>query len=203
MDFEKYEIAGRTTLLPVPRSYRDCVELIKSDSFRHNGRRDSLFHIWLSSFTRTSMGFSIWFRLCSYRGWAYPFTRFMLNRYKRRYGMFVPARTRIGYGLHIQHCFGIVINPSAVIGNNFHINQFSTIGAGDGRAATIGDNVYVGPGVNIVDDVVIGSGAVVGAGATVTKDVAPDTVVGGVPAKPLATVPNEKLNPHLWPFPKQ
>ncbi len=48
---------------------------------------------------------------------------------------------------------------------------------------TIGDDVWIGHGVTITAGVTIGTGAVVGAGAVVTKDVAPYTVVGGVPAK--------------------
>ena len=48
---------------------------------------------------------------------------------------------------------------------------------------TIEDYVFVGPRVIILPGVTIGKGAVVGAGAVVTKDVAPFTIVGGVPAK--------------------
>lgn len=53
-------------------------------------------------------------------------------------------------------------------------------------AVTIEDYVFIGPGAIILPGVTIGRGAVVGAGAVVTKDVAPMTVVGGVPAKPIA-----------------
>ena len=187
MEFESYIIADTQVRIPIPKSYRDCVRLIKSDSYRHNGRHDSMFRIWLGSFTRTSTGFSIWYRLSQHKGWAYPFTKMMLNRYKLKYGIFIPAKTRIGYGMYIQHCFGIVINPTAVIGNNIHLSQFTSIGANTPQAAKIGDNIYMGPGAIIIDDVEIGSGACIGGGAVVVKNVKSEAVVGGVPARELNT----------------
>jgi acetyltransferase-like isoleucine patch superfamily enzyme len=45
------------------------------------------------------------------------------------------------------------------------------------------DDVWIGAGAIITDGVRIGKGAVVAAGAVVTKEVAPYTVVGGVPAR--------------------
>lgn len=47
----------------------------------------------------------------------------------------------------------------------------------------IGNDVWLGNGVKILAGVTVGNGAVVGAGAVVTKDVAPYTIVAGVPAK--------------------
>jgi acetyltransferase-like isoleucine patch superfamily enzyme len=47
----------------------------------------------------------------------------------------------------------------------------------------IEDDVWLGAGAIITDGVRVGKGAVVAAGAVVTKDVAPHTVVGGVPAR--------------------
>lgn len=47
----------------------------------------------------------------------------------------------------------------------------------------IEDDVWIGANCVITPDVRIGRGAVVGAGAVVTRDVAPFTVVGGVPAR--------------------
>lgn len=48
---------------------------------------------------------------------------------------------------------------------------------------TIGHDVWIGHGVTVTAGVTIGTGAVIGAGAVVTRDVAPYTVVGGVPAR--------------------
>lgn len=47
----------------------------------------------------------------------------------------------------------------------------------------LGRNVWIGSNATILQGVTIGNNAVVAAGAVVNRDVAPDTVVGGVPAK--------------------
>ena len=48
---------------------------------------------------------------------------------------------------------------------------------------TIGHDVWIGHGVIIVGNVTIGNGAILAAGSVITKDVAPHTIVAGVPAK--------------------
>ncbi len=47
----------------------------------------------------------------------------------------------------------------------------------------IGHDTWLGHGSTILPGVTVGNGAVVGAGAVVSKDVAPYTIVGGVPAR--------------------
>lgn len=49
----------------------------------------------------------------------------------------------------------------------------------------IGNDVWIGYEAVILAGVTIGDGAVIGTRAVVTKDVAPYTIVGGVPAKPI------------------
>jgi len=52
----------------------------------------------------------------------------------------------------------------------------------------IGNDAWIGTGAVILPDVCIGKGAVVGANSVVTRDVAPYTIVGGVPAKKIKDV---------------
>ncbi len=48
---------------------------------------------------------------------------------------------------------------------------------------SIGHDVWIGHGATVLPGVTVGDGAVIGAGAVVSRDVAPYTIVGGVPAK--------------------
>ena len=54
-----------------------------------------------------------------------------------------------------------------------------------GNKVIIGHDTWLGHGSTILPGVTVGDGAAVGAGAVVSKDVAPYTIVGGVPAKPI------------------
>jgi virginiamycin A acetyltransferase len=47
----------------------------------------------------------------------------------------------------------------------------------------IGNDVWLGDNVSVLPNVKLGHGAIVGTGSVVTKDVAPYTIVGGIPAK--------------------
>lgn len=53
----------------------------------------------------------------------------------------------------------------------------------------INDDAWIGTGVIILPNVTIGRAAIVGAGAVVTRDVADEAVVAGVPARPLQGKP--------------
>ena len=55
-----------------------------------------------------------------------------------------------------------------------------------GRTATgieIGDNVWLGASVKVLDGVTIGEGAIIAAGAVVTEDIPAFAIAGGIPAK--------------------
>ena len=95
----------------------------------------------------------------------------------------------INMGCRFQDTGGITIGDGSLIG---HGSTLMTLNHGMDPARrgdmvpapiVIGRRVWLGASVTVVPGVTIGDGAVVGAGAVVTKDVPPDTIVAGVPAR--------------------
>lgn len=169
-------------------SYADCMELIRSDYYRYFGKRISNpLKLWICHFKEPALGFLFFFRLSQYKGLLYPYFRLRMEKYARKYSMLIPRSVNTGKGLYLGHGIGIVINPTAIIGSNVNLSQFTTIGSNKGAAAIVEDNVYIGPSVCIVERVRIGANAVIGAGAVVTRDIPPMASAGGVPAKILNT----------------
>ena len=116
------------------------------------------------------------------------------------FGMFPPFHTDFGAnihlgknvfinsGCHFQDQGGIWIGDGALIGHNVvletinhdmdpasRMNHYAPI--------RIGSRAWIGASAVILSGVTVGDDAVVAAGAVVTKNVAPGSVVGGVPAK--------------------
>ncbi len=153
-------------------------DYIKSDLMRYYGKYD-IFTFIKAYCTNRIFRFQCAFRLCHCTGLVKIVGRFLwiMNRTKRTIQL--PRQTKVGYGLYIAHAGPIVVNPTAIIGNNCNLSQFTTIGSNHEQAAIIGDNTYIGPNVCIVEDVVIGNNVTIGAGSVVTKDI-PDnaTAVG-------------------------
>lgn len=153
-------------------------DYIKSDLTRYYGKYDT-FTFFKGFFRNRTFRFQCAFRLCQERGVKKILGIIMWTFNKTRHSIQLPRTTKVGYGLYIGHGGPIVVNPSAVIGNNCNLSQFTTIGSNKGSAAIIGDNTYIGPNVCIVENVTIGSNVTIGAGSVVTKDI-PDnaTAVG-------------------------
>lgn len=107
--------------------------------------------------------------------------KLMYFKLSRKFGIQIPIKTQIGPGFYMGHGIGIVVNGTAKIGKNCNISQFTTIGSNKGQAATIGDNVYIGPGVCIVEDVKIGNNVKIGAGTVVVHDVPDNATTVGNP----------------------
>lgn len=151
---------------------------VKSDLYRYYGKYDILSFVKAILRNRT-FRFQYAFRMSQCKGLKkyYGYFLWFINRTK--YSICLPLKTQVGYGLYIGHGGPIVVNPTAIIGNNVNLSQYTTIGSNDGKAATIGDNVYIGPNVCIVENVTIGNNVTIGAGSVVTKDI-PDnaTAVG-------------------------
>lgn len=60
----------------------------------------------------------------------------------------------------------------------------------------IQDDVWIGAGAIVLPGVTIGRGAIVAAGAVVTHNVEPMTIVGGVPARVIRRIEEERQQPH-------
>ena len=174
---------GDVTMIPFPENYRDCITLIKSDNYRQTGKVESLWTIMKKNRKQSSSSLLFWFRLCQYRGAFFRLFCHIYYKVCRKSHIYLPPMTRIGYGFDIGHAMCVVINGGTVIGNNVCLSHFVSIGTNHDTPAIIGDNVYIGPNSNIIEDVCIGANSTIGAGAVVTKDIPANATAVGSPAK--------------------
>lgn len=98
----------------------------------------------------------------------------------------IPFTVEAGEGLTVGHWgIAVVIHPRARLGRNVFVGHCVTIGGRNRQEGVprIEDNVYIGPGAQILGDIVVGEGSVIGANAVVVHSVPPHSVVVGVPAR--------------------
>ena len=88
----------------------------------------------------------------------------------------------IGGGFYIQHGFATIISAKK-IGENCRVYQQVTIGYKGTEAPTLEDNVSVTCGAKVLGNITMHTNSLAAAGAVVVKDVPPNAIVGGVPAK--------------------
>ncbi|MBM3331469.1 serine acetyltransferase [candidate division WOR-3 bacterium] len=174
-------------------TYSEYRYLVRSDLCRHEGA------VGLSGFLRHAaltpgFQYTYWMRTAAFlsgrRILRFGFghiARLILRHHSLKYGISIPWRTRIGPGFYIGHFGQIVVHHRAVIGANCNISQGVTVGQANRGPrqgyATIGDNVYIGPGAKLVGSVRVGSNVAIGANCVVTKDVPDNAVVAGVPGR--------------------
>ena len=109
-------------------------------------------------------------------------------------GIEIHPGASIGKNLFIDHGMGVVIGETSEIGNNVTIYHAVTLGGispsidserqrHEKRHPTIGDDVVIGSGAQIIGPIKIGNGSRIAANAVVVKDVEENTTMVGVPAK--------------------
>ncbi|WP_077309883.1 2,3,4,5-tetrahydropyridine-2,6-dicarboxylate N-acetyltransferase [Terribacillus halophilus] len=99
----------------------------------------------------------------------------------------------IGEGTMID--MNVVMGGRATVGKNCHVGA-GTVLAGvieppSAKPVVIEDDVVIGANVVVLEGVTVGKGSIVAAGAIVTEDVAPNTLVGGTPARVLKEIDDQ------------
>ena len=109
-------------------------------------------------------------------------------------GIEIHPNAKIGKNLFIDHGMGVVIGETSEIGNDVTIYHNVTLGGispsidaerqrHEKRHPTIGDNVVIGSGAQILGAIKIGKNSRVAANAVVVKDVPENSTMIGIPAK--------------------
>lgn len=114
----------------------------------------------------------------------------------------IGKRSSIGDRTQIHACNLVEIGDRVriswdvtILENNYHSKSKGPI--------RIADDVWIGCRAIILSGVTIGRGAIVGAGAVVTKDVPPNTIVGGNPARVVREVtPELRAEAGMVPLPR-
>ncbi len=115
--------------------------------------------------------------------------RIMTEDAHSRTGIDIHPGATIGRHFFIDHCTGIVVGETTVIGDNVKIYQGVTLGAlsprggqkhaGERRHPTIEDNVTIYSGASILGgETVIGHDSIIGSNAFITKSIPAGTRVG-------------------------
>ena len=180
--------------------FKDLIYLIRSDLYRYERKTDlKTFLIKLC----ISRGFKIGFlyRICVYLRNRPKFLRVIpeviFRFYKLLYSADFATANEIGSGLYIGHTFCNVIGHNIKIGKNVNINHGCTIGRiqrGPRKGfPTIGDNVFIGPGACVLDNIKVGNNVAIGANSVVTSDIPDNVVVAGIPAKTVSHNGSEGL----------
>jgi acetyltransferase-like isoleucine patch superfamily enzyme len=97
-------------------------------------------------------------------------------------GTVLDGRFPLTIGKHVSISLGAVI---LTLEHDLSDAEFRSVGA----PVLIGDRVFVGTRAIVLPGVKIGANAAVAAGSVVTKDVEPNAIVGGVPAKVIGSRP--------------
>ena len=109
-------------------------------------------------------------------------------------GIEIHPGAKIGKNLFIDHGMGVVIGETSEIGKNVTIYHAVTLGGiapsvdsdsqrNEKRHPTIGDDVVIGSGAQIIGPVKIGNGSRIAANAVVVNDVPENATMVGIPAK--------------------
>lgn len=171
-------------------------KLIQSDLYRFGGEVNVLSIIKALLGNNRSFNYNFWLKLCRTGSTALSFiTRYMHRHISINYQIQIPIPKEIviGRGLYFGHATTMVVSSTADIGKNCNLSNFVSMGSNYGKAASIGDNVYIGPSFSIVEGVEIGDNVTVGTGSVVVKNIESNAVAVGKPAKVINIVSDSRF----------
>lgn len=118
-------------------------------------------------------------------------------------GVEIHPAAKIGSGFMIDHGAGVVIGETTQIGNNVTLYHDVTLGGTtvfdskgkrcNKRHPTVGNDVIIGSGAQVLGPITIGNGSKIGSNAIVINDVAENTTVVGFPAHPTKSKKNKRF----------
>ena len=168
--------------------------LIKSDLYRYTATTG--FRAFFKCFY-----YEPGFRFCYFMRNAARYSKFSIPgffyrvfyvHYTHKYGFQIPKEVQIGKGLMIKHFGCIVVNPTAVIGENCYLSHGITIGQTNrGKlqgVPVLGNRVWMGTNSVVVGNIKIGDNVLIAPNAFVNMDVPANSIVIGNPAR---IIPNE------------
>jgi serine O-acetyltransferase len=109
-------------------------------------------------------------------------------------GIEIHPGAKIGKNLFIDHGMGVVVGETSEIGDNVTIYHNVTLGGSspsidserqrhEKRHPTIGNDVVIGSGAQIIGPIKVGNNARIAANAVVVKDVPENATMVGIPAR--------------------
>jgi serine O-acetyltransferase len=101
-------------------------------------------------------------------------------------GIDLPCEAKVGRRFRIDHFGGVIISGDAVFGDDVTIRNGVTVGMRrreEPGSPVIGNRVDIGAGAKVLGKITIGDDVVIGANAVVIRDVPPNSIAVGIPAR--------------------
>lgn len=149
--------------------------LYNADMKRYNGSGGNVhrFHFWLRLASTTNNKF------------VKLLARFVIHRWRDKYGLEIMYTTKIGPGLCLCHPYNITVNSYSVLGSNISLYKGCTIGQENrGKrkgSPIIGNKVWVGTNAQVIGNITIGDDVLIAPNSFVNCDVPSHSVVYGNP----------------------
>ena len=165
----------------VAASRADLVAIFERDPACHRLLQPILYFKGYHAIQAYRVGHYLWTQ--GHHDLAY----FFQMRVSEIFGVDIHPAARIGRGIMIDHAHSIVIDETAVVGDNVSMLHSVTLGGTgkeeEDRHPKIGNGVLIGAGAKVLGNITVGDCSRIAAGSVVLQDVPACKTVAGIPAK--------------------